>query len=161
MVLVMSLSSASARATVLPVSDRRLAATCLVVTVAILVGYTLWSFGSDDPGPGPDPNRPATAAAAATIEADPDDRLISPAEVARHATRDDCWTIIDDEVYDLTDFIGSHPGGAVIVDACGEDATTLFEDRRTPDGAAVGSGEEHSDDAEDQLDELQIGVTED
>ena len=32
--------------------------------------------------------------------------------VAANATEDSCWAIIDDNVYDLTDWISSHPGGA-------------------------------------------------
>lgn len=89
---------------------------------------------------------------------DPDDTVLTREQVAQHHTRDDCWTVIDDEVYDLTSFIGSHPGGAVIEEACGIDATTVFEDREREDGSEVGSGEDHSSDAEDRLEELQIGV---
>ena len=136
-------------------SDRRLALTALLATLAILAGYTLWSATRDDDEPvSGSPNPPALAE-------DPDDNRLTRGEVARHDSRDDCWTIVDDDVYDLTDYLGSHPGGSVIVEACGEDATELFEERRRSDGREVGSGEEHSSDAEDQLDELQIGRLDD
>ncbi len=132
-------------------TDRRLAAMALIVTVAVLVGYGAWTVRTDrQPQPTPPvPGRPL---------ADPDDTVLTPEQVAQHHTRDDCWTIVDDEVFDLTSFIGSHPGGAVIVEACGVDATRLFEERERDDGSRVGSGEDHSSAAEDQLEQLQIGV---
>lgn len=132
-------------------TDRRLAGIALTVTVAVLVGYGAWVLGSDDePVPAP-PVAEAPLGGA-------DDNVITREEVAQHHTRDDCWTIVDDEVFDLTSFIGSHPGGPVILEACGTDATRLFEDREREDGREVGSGEDHSSDAEDELEALQIGV---
>lgn len=38
-----------------------------------------------------------------------------------------CWAAIDGSVYDLTDWINKHPGGASrIISLCGTDATTAF-----------------------------------
>jgi cytochrome b involved in lipid metabolism len=37
---------------------------------------------------------------------------ISTAEVAKHATPEDCWIVVNGKVYDLTRFAPSHPGGA-------------------------------------------------
>ena len=34
--------------------------------------------------------------------------------------------MINDRVYDITDFIGQHPGGAVILTVAGTDATDFF-----------------------------------
>eukprot|EP01065_Artemidia_motanka_P050014 TRINITY_DN8459_c0_g1_i1.p1 TRINITY_DN8459_c0_g1~~TRINITY_DN8459_c0_g1_i1.p1 ORF type:complete len:765 (+),score=207.80 TRINITY_DN8459_c0_g1_i1:72-2297(+) len=49
------------------------------------------------------------------------------AEVAKHCTPSDCWVIIGDGVYDLTDFAPSHPGGAAIVtDEAARDCTKPF-----------------------------------
>jgi L-lactate dehydrogenase (cytochrome) len=51
-------------------------------------------------------------------------KLISAEEVAKHNTRDDCWVIISGQVYDVTDFLDQHPGGAnVILQQAGDDAT--------------------------------------
>jgi cytochrome b involved in lipid metabolism len=48
-------------------------------------------------------------------------------DVAAHATREDCWTIIDGTVADVTEFFGKHPGGDdALAQACGVDATELF-----------------------------------
>jgi cytochrome b involved in lipid metabolism len=33
-------------------------------------------------------------------------------EVAAHATADDCWIVAHGIVYDVTDYIALHPGGA-------------------------------------------------
>ncbi len=35
--------------------------------------------------------------------------------VAKHNTRDDCWIVIATRVYDVTDFLSKHPGGAGII----------------------------------------------
>jgi cytochrome b involved in lipid metabolism len=79
------------------------------------------------------------------------------ADVAKHATKADCWTIISGSVYNITDFIPQHPGGDEILRACGTDATTLFTTRHTADGEAVGSGTPHSDTAESLLAQMKIG----
>lgn len=49
-------------------------------------------------------------------------------DVAQHALPTDCWTIINNEVYDLTPFVAKHPGGIEkISQICGIDGTALFE----------------------------------
>lgn len=37
---------------------------------------------------------------------------ISSAELGKHSTRKDCWVAVHSKVWDLTDFIDEHPGGA-------------------------------------------------
>ena len=49
------------------------------------------------------------------------------ATVEEHATVDDCWTVIDNKVYDLSRYSEQHPGGtAAIKDSCGKDSTRRF-----------------------------------
>ena len=79
-------------------------------------------------------------------------------EVTSHDSKDDCWTVISGNVYDLTKFINRHPGGDEILRACGTDATTLFTKRQTEDGQPVGSGSPHSRTAAEQLATLKIGT---
>lgn len=51
-------------------------------------------------------------------------RQLSREEVAKHNTEDSCWIIVDTLVYDLTKFVGLHPGGeGVILNVAGKDAT--------------------------------------
>jgi cytochrome b involved in lipid metabolism len=49
------------------------------------------------------------------------------AEVAERNEAADCWTVIDDRVFDLTDWIARHPGGAGPIESlCGRDGTSTF-----------------------------------
>ena len=52
------------------------------------------------------------------------------ADVAKHYTQSSCWTAINGEVYDVTSWIGQHPGGAqAILSLCGIDGSTAFNDQ--------------------------------
>ncbi len=51
------------------------------------------------------------------------------AQVATHDSASDCYMAIDNNVYDLTDYIArsTHKAGMAVVSAeCGKDATTIF-----------------------------------
>jgi cytochrome b involved in lipid metabolism len=73
------------------------------------------------------------------------------AQIAEHDAAGDCWMAIDGKVYDVTEFIGRHPGGNEILQGCGTDATAIFH-------ARPGSGTDHSSMADAQLTQYQIGV---
>ena len=48
-------------------------------------------------------------------------------DVAAHDSEASCWAAIDGNVYDLTEWIGRHPGGSQrILPLCGTDATAAF-----------------------------------
>lgn len=48
-------------------------------------------------------------------------------EVYKHCHYTSCWIVIDNFVYDVTDFIRMHPGGQeIIMEHAGRDATTAF-----------------------------------
>lgn len=48
-------------------------------------------------------------------------------EVKKHNSASDCWSIIDGAVYDLTNWVDSHPGGSSRITAiCGKDGTSNF-----------------------------------
>ncbi len=53
---------------------------------------------------------------------------ITLSEVSQHATPTDCWTAIDGNVFNVTEYIklGIHPGGEKILNACGKEASALF-----------------------------------
>ena len=49
------------------------------------------------------------------------------AEVSKHNTSASCWSVVSGSVYDLTNWIGNHPGGvSAIKGMCGVDATAEF-----------------------------------
>ncbi|RAL13071.1 putative cytochrome b5 reductase [Aspergillus homomorphus CBS 101889] len=71
-------------------------------------------------------------------------------EVAGHKTRGDLWITIQGKVYNVTEYVRDHPGGAeVLIDVAGTDATEAYED--------VG----HSEDADDILQTYLIGTLKD
>jgi len=52
---------------------------------------------------------------------------LSLAQVETHSHPDDCWTVIDGKVYDLSRYAEEHPGApGPIRDSCGQDSTTRF-----------------------------------
>ncbi|GAA5854469.1 hypothetical protein JCM3766R1_002143, partial [Sporobolomyces carnicolor] len=52
---------------------------------------------------------------------------IAASEVEQHKSADSAWVIIEGNVYDVTDFLGEHPGGKkVLLNACGQDSTEKF-----------------------------------
>ena len=56
------------------------------------------------------------------------------ADVEAHNTMDSCWAAIEGNVYDLTDWISQHPGGAShIVALCGTNGTSAFEGQHSGD----------------------------
>ena len=64
----------------------------------------------------------------------------------QHNTKEDCWIIIDNNVYDITKYIDSHPGGIdILLGYAGKD----------DDHGFVASG--HSNEAKSKLETLIIG----
>ena len=82
-------------------------------------------------------------------------RTYTMEEVEAHGLDPDseeCWTVIHGKVYDILEFAtNSHPGGELIFQACGKDATTLFETR------PMGSKTPHSANARNILEKYYIG----
>jgi cytochrome b involved in lipid metabolism len=59
-------------------------------------------------------------------------------EVKKRDSATSCWSIIYDNVFDLTKWISRHPGGAEKIRAiCGKDGTTSFERQHVGDGGAA------------------------
>jgi len=54
---------------------------------------------------------------------------LTVAEVARHRSASDCWTIFQGKVYDLTPYVDFHPGGKrQLMKAAGVDSASLFNE---------------------------------
>lgn len=71
-------------------------------------------------------------------------------EIAKHDNAQSCWLLIDNKVYDVTQFIPNHPGGAEILKGCGKDATELFNTK-------AGRGIPHSGSAHQEMKDYYIG----
>lgn len=55
-------------------------------------------------------------------------------EVAKHASKTDCWVVVNGEVLDVTSFLSEHPGGELaILTFAGKDATEEFNMIHPPD----------------------------
>ena len=71
-------------------------------------------------------------------------------EIQEHGSETDCWIVIEQDgvcgVYDVTSWLGDHPGGGeIILEYGGRDATSMFED--------IG----HSSEARNQMKKFLIG----
>ncbi len=78
-------------------------------------------------------------------------KYITEEEFAARSTFEDCWMILDNKVYDVTEYIVTHPGEEAILEGCGMDATTLYENR------PMGTGTAHSEQARAALEQYYIG----
>ena len=98
-----------------------------------LAFYKLGALGAAAPA--------ATPSASATASPSATTTYYKAAAVASHKTASDCWVVINDYVYDVTDWITRHPGGqAVIKAACGKDASIVFareRDHQRPDNVKM------------------------
>ena len=73
-------------------------------------------------------------------------KTFTTSDVEKHQDEKDAWLIIDDKVYNITDYLNDHPGGSeILMDVAGKDASDMFE--------SIG----HSNDARKQLEKLLVG----
>lgn len=101
----------------------------LVIAILTAVGFTLT-------------NKPATKSQSSTDNQSPTSNSVSSqqtatdtakplpvytlAELSTHNKETDCWLAINGNVYNVTQFINTHPGGKAILRGCGKDATEGF-----------------------------------
>lgn len=72
-------------------------------------------------------------------------------DISVNNTKESCWTAIDGNVYNITDFISKHKGGDKILAVCGIDGSDLFSGK-DPMGRA------HGDLAKMMLSNMKIGT---
>lgn len=71
------------------------------------------------------------------------------AEVESHNSEKDCYVTLGDNVYDITDFVESHPGGPeLVMDWAGKDVTEILKDE---------DSHKHTDSAYEILEESLVG----
>jgi len=67
-------------------------------------------------------------------------------DVSEHCWNDDCWIVLFDRVYDVTNFLRIHPAGVdIMLESAGRDATTAFR------------GVGHSQEAVNMLKQYEVG----
>ena len=60
---------------------------------------------------------------------------LSNSEIKTHNLKSDCWSIVNANVYNLTTYVQSHPGGAsVIANICGKDGSKAFVNQHNTQG---------------------------
>ncbi|KAK3336268.1 FMN-dependent dehydrogenase-domain-containing protein [Cercophora scortea] len=60
-------------------------------------------------------------------------KVFSAEEVAKHRSAESCWVVLYGNVYDVTDFLPSHPGGSkIILQLAGRDATDEYDPIHPP-----------------------------
>ncbi|OJK02495.1 hypothetical protein ASPACDRAFT_51036 [Aspergillus aculeatus ATCC 16872] len=56
-------------------------------------------------------------------------KLLSTEQISKHNSPNDCWIVVDNQVWDMTDFLEEHPGGpTVILKHAGRDATQPYSE---------------------------------
>lgn len=54
-------------------------------------------------------------------------KYVDGAEVKRHTTLESCWVVVNGAVWDVTDFLATHPGGSeAVLRVAGTDASRVF-----------------------------------
>lgn len=77
--------------------------------------------------PAATPTTSSSPTPSAAPSASPTQSGITLAQVAQNKSADSCWSAIDGNVYDLTRWINSHPGGAAAIRSlCGVDGSVAF-----------------------------------
>lgn len=72
-------------------------------------------------------------------------------EISKHNSANDCWLVINNNVYNVTSYLNQHPGGAKkIKKFCGKDASKAFATKGK-------KNKPHSPMAQNQLKQLFIG----
>lgn len=117
----------------------------IVVAVVVIGGGAWWFAGQSASAPVVDtstttigendtaPITPETTPVSSTPAAPTDTTPVSMAsmhtmmQVSLHNSASSCWSVIDGNVYDLTNWISQHPGGQqAIKGLCGIDGTAAF-----------------------------------
>ena len=93
----------------------KLLAVIIISLISITPANAASSGGGSAPAPAP-AQKPASTNLPLTLD-----------EVKKHNSAGDCWSIIDGNVYDLTNWVESHPGGSSRIAAiCGKDGSSSF-----------------------------------
>ena len=83
---------------------------------------------SSTPSPTPSPTATQSTISSPTPTTSPSKSGYTMDQVKANNGASSCWSVIDGDVYDLTKWISSHPGGAAAIKSlCGLDGTSAFK----------------------------------
>ena len=83
--------------------------------------------------------------------ADAGEKIITPAELAGHATPENCWMAIRGAVHDLSAYLPEHPSRPdIVLPWCGKESTEAYETKT--------KGRPHSPYADELLAKYRIGM---
>ena len=111
------------------------------VTESMESSPTPVEVADEPPSPAPSSATPVPSEPEPSAEPEPDIAESEPigytmAMVEANNSSSSCWSVIRSDVYDLTSWIGSHPGGSnAILGICGREATSTFDARHSGQGA--------------------------
>jgi cytochrome b involved in lipid metabolism len=78
----------------------------------------------------------AQAAPSSAVSAMPS-KSYSLAQVKKHRTAANCWSVVNGNVYNLTSWVKKHPGGqSPIIAMCGKNATASFNGKHKSSATA-------------------------
>jgi cytochrome b involved in lipid metabolism len=81
----------------------------------------------------------------------PGEKIITPAELAGHATPEDCWMAIRGAVHGVSGYLPEHPSRPdIVLPWCGKEATEAYETKM--------KGRPHSPYADELLEKYRIGT---
>lgn len=126
-------------------------------TILLLIPTMLYVMPLTQPGQTPNPQTGAatnitiTTTTTSALTPAMESITLTPEEVARHNSPQDCWIIVEGKVYDVTGYLTLHPGGPeTILPYCGKEATQAF-------ATLGGRGRDHSPNAYRLLTQLYLG----
>ncbi len=106
----------------------------LIVAFVLVVGITLLMHSSspesyqNTTGISDDNNSSTSGTTSTGINSGSTSPSYTLAQVQTHSGSSSCWTIVGTNVYNLTQWINSHPGGPeAILSICGKNGTAAFE----------------------------------
>lgn len=112
----------------------------LIFIFSLIIGYYVSSYNTNKSSVQPSDQNANTNQAGLTTSV-----------VAEHSAQNDCWIIVQGKVYNVTNYLVSHPGGAgEITPYCGRDATQAFQTK-------AGRGT-HSQTAYDEIAKYLVGT---
>lgn len=126
----------------------------VVVTAILVAGLVFYQNGKNGAI-----NKPVNVAADTISKNSTTGKLtLNMEEIAKHNNKNDCWMLISGNVYNITSFFGSHPGGNRVMEkTCGTDATDAYL-TKDPNANTTTGGQDHSARAREMLKDYYLGA---